>query len=125
MVLAIALAGCRGASLQPRPSVSTITLSHGLAANYSPLAPTEHFGANEAFYLAVLLTGLRPGTVVSARWLYGDNLIKRTDYVAQQTGNGYVGFELTNDRPPWRAGAYRVEVLVDHEAAGSAAFSVP
>jgi hypothetical protein len=119
------LAACGAPAATPVPSVSEIVLSRGLSADYRPLAPTEHFTPDEPFHWSVLMRGLRPGVVVSARWLYGDQLIRRTDYVVQQSGNGYVGFELTNDRPPWPAGAYRVEILVDDEVAGSATFSVP
>jgi hypothetical protein len=106
------------------PAVQHIALSHGLSSDYSPLAETDHFASQETFYGAVQFGGLRPGVVVSARWLYGDQLIKRTDYVVQQNGNGWVGFELSNDHPPWPAGEYHLEILVDHTRVGSADFRV-
>ena len=43
---------------------------------------------------------------------------------ADAYGNGWVGFELSNDNPPWPAGEYRVEILVDHAVVGSVSFRV-
>jgi hypothetical protein len=123
LALLALLAAC-AAPPAPRPALQRIVLSRGLAADYSPLAPTEHFSPDEPFYCAALFTGLRPGVLISARWLYRGDLIRRTDYVVQQSGNGYVGFELSNASPPWPAGEYQVEILVDHQPAGRTVFAV-
>ena len=127
LIIPILLAACSPAPAQSTAILDSITLSHGLGPDYRPLAPTARFAADEKFYCAALMRGLSPNMVVSARWVYADKdqLIKRTDYVVKQTGNGYVGFELANDRPPWPSGRYRVEILVDHRTAGSADFTVP
>ncbi len=119
------LASCGTGSTSPAAVVESVTMSYALDADYRPMQPTEHYAPQSRFYCAALVRGLRPGMVVSARWLYQGNLIKRTDYVVQQTGNGYVGFELTNDKPPWPEGQYSVEILIDHVHAGGTAFTVP
>jgi len=125
LLLLLVLTACGAPATGPAPVVESVTPSHGLGGDYRPLAPAEHFAPEETFYCAVLMRGLQQGVVVSARWLYEGTLIKRTDYVVQQIGNGYVGFELANDKPPWPAGEYSIEILVDHVRGGSAGFSVP
>jgi len=125
LIVILFVSACGTPASSTGPVVESVTPSHGLGGDYRPLEPAENFAPEETFYCAVLMRGLQPGVVVSARWLYQGNLVKRTDYVVQQTGNGYVGFELANDSPPWPAGQYSVEILVDHSRAGTAGFTVP
>ncbi len=112
-------------ALRPRPpEVLSITLTRALDNAYRPIAPTTTFGPQETFFVSVELRGYRPGSDLTARWRYDGQVIVDTELVAEGIGDGYAGFVLHNDNPPWPAGRYTVEILYEGEVLASAEFGV-
>jgi hypothetical protein len=106
------------------PQVVSVTLATALDDAYRPIETTTVYAPNDTFYASVQLRGYRQGMDLKARWRYDGTLIKETPLQTDTAGDGYAGFVLRNDAPPWPDGPYSVEIVYDGQVVGSAAFRV-
>jgi hypothetical protein len=91
---------------------------------YQPVEATDIFRPADTFFVSVKLSDFRPGMDLFARWKYQGRLITETDLSANGAGEGYAGFSLMNDNPPWPVGDYTVEIVSADVVLGRAAFRV-
>lgn len=106
------------------PEVLSVLPATALDDQYQPLEVTDTFGPDDTFFVSVELRGYRSDMALSARWLYEGELITETTLETANTGEGYAGFVLVNEAPPWPQGKYRVEIVYQDDVLGSAAFTV-
>jgi hypothetical protein len=112
-------------TLPPRPlEVIEVIPATALYDTYEPVAETDVFHPQDTFFISVKLSGFQPGMELSARWKYQGRLVTETDLSADDAGEGYAGFSLINDNPPWPAGEYTVEIVSGDAVLGGAAFRV-
>jgi hypothetical protein len=112
-------------ALRPRPlRVTEVVPATALDDTYRPVETTDVFDPEDTFFVSVQLSGYRPDMELLARWKYQDNLITETTLNTDDVGEGYAGFSLINDNPPWGEGRYTVEIVYEDEVLGSAAFRV-
>ena len=110
---------------RPRPPrVLGMVTATALDDTYRPVSTTEVYGPQDVFYLSLELQGYRPNPPIRARWLYGTQVITEMDLAGSSSGDGYAGFELRNERPPWPAGEYQVEVWWEDQRLSSLSFRV-
>ncbi len=111
-------------ALEPAIRIQAIT-SRALDEGFRPLEPTGIFTPSDVLYLSVRAEHVPPHSIVSARWRYGDSIITVDDQVIGSDGPVYiVGFELRRTDQAWPTGDYSVDVLLNGEVLGAAAFSV-
>lgn len=96
----------------------------GLYDNYRPVEATTVFHPEDTFFASVQLSNYQPDMELFARWKYQGRLITETTLDTDYAGEGYAGFSLINDNPPWPVGSYTVEIVYRNEVLGSADFSV-
>ncbi len=106
------------------PRVTSVTLATALDDAYRPVDTTTVYAPEDTFFVSVQLQGFRQGMNLKARWRYDGGVIKETPLETDTSGDGYAGFVLRNDAPPWPDGPYSVEILYDGQVVGSAAFRV-
>lgn len=106
------------------PQVIEVVPATALYDTYRPVEVTDVFHPEDTFYVSVKLSDFRPGMELSARWKYQGRLITETTLNTDGAGDGYAGFSLVNDNPPWSEGPYSVEIVYDGDVLGSADFRV-
>lgn len=106
------------------PRVIEVVPAAALYDNYRPVEATHVFQPEETFFVSVQLSGFRPDMELFARWKYQGRLITETTLDTDYAGEGYAGFSLTNDDPPWPVGNYTVEIVYGDDVLGSAVFRV-
>jgi len=110
---------------RPRPPrVLSIVTATALDDTYRPIATTEVDGPEDVVDLSVERQGDRPNPPIRARWLDGSQVITEMDLAGSSSGDGFAGFELRNERPPWPTGEYRVEVWWKEQRLSSLSFRV-
>lgn len=125
LAMAALLAAC-SSPLQ----VLSVTPATALDDLYQPVETTNVFGPQDTFFVSVQLRNYRPDMQVVARWRYEGQFITETTLVTGPLGDstkpyeGYAGFSLRNDNPPWPSGDYTVEIVYQDKVLGSAAFRV-
>lgn len=108
----------------PEPRLQAVT-ARVLDEAFRPIEPTGVFTPTDVFYLSVRVEHVPAGSIVSARWRYGDSVIITDDQVVGGSDPVHVvGFELRRTNQPWPAGEYSVDVLLDGELQGTPMFSV-
>lgn len=109
---------------RPRPpEVLSVTPATALDDEFRPVEPTEVFGPEDTFFVSVELRNYQPGTL-GARWLYEGQVITEMMLDTTDTGDGYAGFVLRNDDPPWPTGQYTIEITYRGRVLESASFRV-
>lgn len=112
-------------AVSPRPpKVLEVVPATALYDTYRPVKATDVFHPEDTFFVSVKLSDFQPGMALSARWKYQGNLITETNLSADDAGEGYAGFSLLNDNPPWPVGDYTVEIVYGDAVLASAAFRV-
>lgn len=125
LVLAVLVALGVWMALRPRPPrVIEIVPATALYDTYQPVEATDVFHPDDTFFVSVKLSGFRSGMELFARWEYQGRLITETTLNTDDVGQGYTGFSLSNDNPPWAEGRYTVEIVYEGEVLGSADFRV-
>jgi hypothetical protein len=111
------------ARLRP-PRIIEVVPATALYDNYRPVEATDVFHPEDTFFVSVHLSDYRPDMELFARWKYQDRLITETTLKTDDVGEGYAGFSLINDNPPWSEGTYTVEIVYDGKVLDSANFRV-
>ena len=111
--------------LEPQAGSIQAVTSRGLDDQYRPLEPTGEFAPDETFYLSVRVERIVPGSILTARWYYGQSLIIAQDQVVRDSEAAHViGFELRRTDDPWPSGAYHVQLLLNGTPVGTVQFNV-
>ena len=108
----------------PALRVVKVTPATTLDDQFQPVKSTDRVGPHDTFFVSVELRDYRPDMKITARWRYEGTTINETVLKTSDIGNGYAGFSLINDRPPWPAGNYVVEIVYNDKVLGSAPFRV-
>ncbi len=93
-------------------SIDDIILTTGVDADYCPLDEVTAFSSQNPFYCSLKVSNLQPGSTVTSRWYFAEQLIEEINYEVRTGGSGCVGFELSSPNP-WPRGQYRVDVYLD------------
>lgn len=111
---------------QQEPSatgIEQIVLSRAVGPNQDPLGETDTFAPTSVVYCSVRFSTLPAGTVLTARWYYGDQIIEngttrytisQTEWSQAQEAIGYVTFRF-EPRSPMPEGDYAVEISVNDQ----------
>jgi hypothetical protein len=124
-IVLIATLAC--SSLATTPTVSNIRMT----TDDTGKTPTSSYAPGNEFYVFADLSGLRPGSVVEAKWyavnaegVEANSELNTSDYT-YESGVGFVYFKLsTNDGSDWPVGSYRVELYLDGSKVGEQGFTV-
>ncbi|MFN2384802.1 MAG: hypothetical protein ABR576_00675 [Thermoanaerobaculia bacterium] len=112
------------AGMQGGARVERITTAKAVNADDSPGETTAAFGKADTVYLSMWTANAPVGTEIRARWIGPDGKQFNEDrIVTNKAGDGYTSFYARN-RNGWAAGNYRVEILINGQPAGTAAFLV-
>jgi hypothetical protein len=112
------------AEMQGGARVERITTAKAVNADDSPGEATAAFGKADTVYISMWTANAPVGTEIRARWVGPDGKQFNEDrIVTDRAGDGYTSFYARN-RNGWDAGNYRVEILLNGQPAGTAAFVV-
>jgi tetratricopeptide (TPR) repeat protein len=105
--------------------VERITVAKAVNADHSPGEAATAFGKEDTVYVSMWTSNTPVGTEITARWYGPDGKQLTGDkIVTDKAGSGYTSFHAA-DTKGWAAGAYRVDILLNGAAAGSATFTIP
>ncbi len=98
------------------PGLKTAVVCQDLSADYEPVGPTGVFSQDDDFYVSVQYSALEEGQVIGIEWFFGDESLYKVTVPleADNAGDGYAGFTLTNS-DPWAVGNYHVDISLDGE----------
>jgi len=125
LVIIFVILSCN--ALSGQPTVSNIRM----ATDETGKTTTTSYTPGDSFFVFADLSGLKPGSVVEAKWYAVDAVgvdanseINTSDYT-YQPGISFVYFKLTtNDGSDWPAGSYKVEIYLDGTLVGEKTFTV-
>ena len=114
-------------SCEPEPfSIGSITMSKDIGEDFAPVDPMDEFPADTSIiYISVEVNNMTPENKLSVTWNYletGDE-INTTDFTPEETGSGYIGFNIKVDHG-FPTGNYNALVYVDDELYETVEFSV-
>ena len=82
------------------------------------------FKPTDTIYAAVATTGSSANSTINAKWIYQDGQVVHEESVTvAPNGADVTDFQISKT-DGWPAGDYRVEITLDGQPAGSAAFRV-
>lgn len=122
VMISICLIGCT-----PEPvSIESITLSRDIGSDFAPIDPTTEFGPGTSIiYISVKVNNMTPEDKLTVTWNYletGDE-INTTDFITEDTGSGYIGFNIKVDQG-FPSGNYNSLVYLNDELYETVDFSV-
>ena len=105
-------------------AVSGIQLGNAVAADKRVVAPMADFHPTDTIYAAVATTGSSAHSTLNARWIFQDGQVVHEEAVTiAPNGADVTDFQISK-ADGWPVGDYRVEITLDGQPAGSAAFRV-
>jgi len=105
-------------------AVTGIQLGNAVSADKRVVAPMTDFKPTDTIYAAVATTGSSANSTINAKWIYQDGQVVHEESVTvAPNGADVTDFQISK-ADGWPAGDYRVEITLDGQAAGSAAFRV-
>ena len=112
---------------QPEPfSIESVELSRDIGEDFAPVGITDEFPAETSIvYISIKVKNMTPEDKLSVTWNYletGDE-INTTDFTPEETGSGYIGFNIKVDQG-FPAGDYNALVYVNDELYETVEFSV-
>ena len=112
------------ADMQGGARVERLTTIKAVNADDSPGETAATFGKGDTVYVTMWTANAPVGTEIQAQWIGPDGKQFNEDrMVTDKVGDGYTSFYARN-RNGWDAGNYRVEILLNGQPAGTAAFIV-
>ena len=122
VIILLFLLGCA-----PQPfSIESVTISKDVGEDFAPIDPMNDFPAGTSLiYISVKVNNMTPEDKLSVTWNYletGDE-INTTDFSPDETGSGYIGFNITVDQG-FPTGDYNALVYVNDEIYETIEFSV-
>lgn len=122
LMISIGLIGCT-----PEPvSIESITLSRDIGSDFAPIDPvTEFESGTSIIYISIKVNNMTPEDKLTVTWNYletGDE-INTTDFITEDTGSGYIGFNIKVDQG-FPSGNYNSLVYLNDELYETVGFSV-
>ena len=93
-------------------NVSEARLGRTLDANGRVTDDIDDFGVRDTIRLSVGTEGAAQNATITARWMFGDQLVDSTSQTVSPTGTAYTNFFIAKP-DAWPAGDYRVVILVN------------
>ena len=98
IVLSIAMISICFVGCTPEPvTIESITLSKGIGPDSAPVDPaTEFEPGTSVIYISIEISNMTPEDKLTVEWNYletGDE-INATDFTTEETGSGYIGFNV-------------------------------
>lgn len=122
IILSLFLFGCQ----QEPVSIESITLSHDIAEDFAPVDPTDEFDAGTSIvYISIMVINMTPEDKLTVTWNYletGEEL-NTTDFSTDETGSGYIGFNIKVDQG-FPSGDYNVRIYLNDELYETVGFLV-
>lgn len=114
-------------SCKPEPFlIDSVTISKDIGEDFAPVEPMDEFSTGSSVvYISVKVNNMTPEDKLSVTWNYletGDE-INTTDFSPEETGSGYIGFNITVDQG-LPTGDYNALVYVNDELYETIEFSV-
>ena len=111
----------------PEPvSIESIILSKDIGPDSVPVDPaTEFKSGTSIIYISVKVNNMTPEDKLTVEWNYletGDE-INTSDFATEETGSGYIGFNIKVDQG-FPTGNYNVLVYLNDELYETLEFSV-
>ncbi len=139
LALTAALAGCWSGSAPPEGQgdtasgasagnpgeahVSDITLGRSLGPDgtIAEDSRTNSYWTTDKFYVEVKTDGSVPGATVKARWTYSDGAVVGEDTKTVDASAAPLLLQATAQSPDgrWKAGDYKLEIIVNNVSAGT------
>jgi len=121
-MISIFFTGCT-----PEPvSIEFITLSKDIGPDSAPVDPaTEFESGTSVIYISVKVNNMTPEDKLTVEWNYletGDE-INTSDFITEETGSGYIGFNVKVGQG-FASGNYNVLVYLNDELYETLEFSV-
>ena len=121
-MISISFTGCT-----PEPvSIESIILSKDIGPDSVPVDPaTEFKSGTSIIYISVKVNNMTPEDKLTVEWNYletGDE-INTSDFTTEETGSGYIGFNIKVDQG-FPTGNYNVLVYLNDELYETLEFSV-
>lgn len=122
-MISISFIGCT-----PEPvSIESIILSKDIGPDSAPINPaTEFEPGTSIIYISVKINNMTPDDKLTVIWNYletGDE-ISTTDFITEEAGSGYVGFNIIKMDQGFPTGNYNVLVYLNDELYETLEFSV-
>jgi len=122
MIVLLLAIGC-----EPEPfSIESVDLSMDIGEDFIPVDIMDEFPTGTSIiYISVKVVNMTPEDNLSVTWNYletGDE-INTTDFSPEETGSGYIGFNITVDQG-FPSGDYNALVYVNDELYETVGFSV-
>ena len=122
-IISICFMGCT-----PEPvSIESIILSKDIGPDSVPVDPaTEFKSGTSIIYISVKVNNMTPEDKLTVEWNYletGDE-ISTTDFITEEAGSGYVGFNIIKMDQGFPTGNYNVLVYLNDELYETLEFSV-
>ena len=122
VMISIFITGCT-----PEPvSIESITMSKNIGSDFAPIDPTIEFGPGTSIiYISIKVKNMTPEDKLTVTWDYLEtgNEINTTDFVTEDTGSGYIGFNIKVDQG-FPSGDYNALVYLNDELYETVEFSV-
>jgi len=122
IILSLFLFGCQ----QEPVSIESITLSNDIAEDFAPVDPTDEFDAGTSIvYISIMVINMTPEDKLTVTWNYletGEEL-NTTDFSTDETGSGYIGFNIKVDQG-FPSGDYNVRIYLNNELYETVGFLV-
>jgi len=114
-------------SCAPEPfSIESVDISKDVGQDFAPVDIMDEFPTGTSIiYVSVKVNNMSPEDKLTVTWTYletGDE-INTTDFSPDETGSGYIGFNIKVDQG-FPAGAYNAAVYVNDELYETVEFSV-
>jgi hypothetical protein len=122
IIILILATGC-----QPEPfSIESIEMSKDIGEDFAPVDIMDEFPAGTSIiYISIKVASMTPEDKLSVTWNYletGDE-INTTDFSPEETGSGYIGFNITVDQG-FPSGDYNALVYMNDELYETVEFSI-
>ena len=122
VLISVCLIGCT-----PEPvSIESITLSRDIGSDFAPIDPaTEFEPGTSIIYISIKIKNMTPEDKLTVTWDYletGDE-INTTDFTTEDTGSGYIGFNIKVDQG-FPSGNYNALVYLNDELYETVGFLV-
>ena len=125
LIAAFVLASLIGCAAGP-VEIEEITVCKNVDSDYAPVDPIDVFPSDTwVIYVSVKINNMTPEDKLSITWNYletGEE-INTTDFTTEESGSGYIGFNLTIDQG-FPSGKYNAMIYLNDELVETVEFSV-
>lgn len=106
--------------------IEEVVVCKNVDSNYNPVEPMDTFpSGTQVVYVSVKINNITPEDKITIKWNYletGEE-INTTDFTTEESGSGYISFNLTIDQG-FPLGRYNAMIYLNNELAETVEFSV-